>query len=71
MSSRVSQLRELWFKDPSLTFNVTTKERKELMLADDLTIIYHGYLFDIKFKNIGGGIWKMFTQKKEYQTSHK
>lgn len=63
MSSRVSQLKSFWYKDPTCKFNITTKERKELLLNGDLTIIFQGNLYEIKFKNLGGGVWQMFTEK--------
>lgn len=64
--SRISQLRNFYYENPSLKFNVTTKERKEILLSSDSTVIYHGNIHDIKFKNKGGGVWEMYCEKREY-----
>lgn len=69
MSSRIQQIREIWHKDPNIRFNITTKERKEILLSQDETIIFHGNLYDIKFLNKGGGIWEVYCEKRNHKSS--
>lgn len=67
MSSSIEQKRWLFITNPSMKINVTTKERKELLLSHDATIIHHGSLYEIKFKNLSGGIWEMYCEKVTYK----
>ena len=61
--SSIEQMKDAFIKNPMLKFNVSTKQRKDLMLSEHLTVIHEGNLYYIKFKNLGGGVWQMFTDR--------
>jgi hypothetical protein len=60
--SSAMQKRRLFFDNIEGTIPVTTKERKEIILNQETYLIYHGIGYDIKFKNLGGGLYNMYTE---------
>lgn len=62
-SSSAMQKRGIFFDHIDMKINVTSKERKEILLGNEHRLIYHGASYEIKFKNLGGGVWEMFTEK--------
>ena len=59
-----SEIKGIFIKDPSVKLNVSTELRKKMMISNDLTIIHHGNLHDIKFKNLGGGVYEVFCERR-------
>lgn len=56
--------RRVFFDHIDTQLMVTTKERKEILLNNETFLIYHGNSYTIKFKNLGGGVWSMYTERK-------
>ena len=61
------EVRDKWLKNPLLKIFISTKVRREWMLSHNLTIIYHGIVCDISFKNMGGGVWEVSNNYNEKQ----
>lgn len=59
-----ADLKENFHRDLSLRINVSTKIRNQMLLNNDTTISHGGLIYNIKFKNIGGGIWEAYTEKR-------
>ena len=60
-------IKEILFQiAPNGRINCSTKQRKELLLSNDSTFIYHGTLYDIKFKNLGGGVYEAYSEIRNY-----
>lgn len=55
--------RGCFFSNIDAHINVTTKERKEILLNQETYLIYQGKSYTIKFKSLGGGVWEMFAEK--------
>jgi len=70
--NKIQEIKQVWYKNPKIKFNVSTKERKDIMLNENLNIIFQGEIYDIKFKNLGGGVWEIYTEKKlnKYDSSN-
>lgn len=58
------QKRAIFFRNIDAIIPVTTRERKEIILNEETYLIYHGDGYILKFKNLGGGIWDMYAEKK-------
>ena len=57
-------IKSAWIKNPELKFNVPNKLRKEMMLSNNETIIHHANLYNIKYKNLGGGVWEAYCERR-------
>lgn len=60
----MNRIKEFLFQRPCGKINVSTKARKDLLINDDPSFIFQGDLYDIKFKNIGGGVWEATADKR-------
>lgn len=62
----IQDLRDIWYKVPDYKVNVSTKMRKDIMLSNNLTISVAGKVRNIKFKNLGGGVYEAYLEDKKY-----
>lgn len=46
---------------------MTTAQLKETLLTTDGSILACGYLWDIKSKKIGPGVYKVWAEKRKYE----
>lgn len=60
----VLSIRSSWIKNPNIKFNITNKTRKEILISNDTTVIHHADLYDIKFNNLGGGVYETFCVRR-------
>ena len=56
-----------WTVPHLFTQTVTTKELREILLETDGWIMACGYIYDIKHKNLGAGVKRVYLKRREYK----
>ena len=53
---------------PASTHNVSTKVRKEYLLDNSEMpwVTRNGQIYDVKFRNLGGGVWQAYLELRDY-----
>lgn len=64
--SKAMQKRDLFFNQIDRHTPVSTKERKEIILNEYSTLTYQGIIYNIKFTDLSGGVWDMYTEERNY-----
>ena len=58
----LQELKDFFRKNKKAKINLSTKNRKEILILNDLSFFIDGELFIIKFKDLKGGVWESFVE---------
>ena len=51
--------------NPYLTYTVETKDLKKILLDTDGWYFYDGYVWDIKSKSLGAGVYSVYSKRRD------